>query len=57
MAGVWENGVLCITIEIPTALVNTAYFYHVTCIMADIAKVLGQKADFLGLGSEYKRKF
>ena len=32
-------------IEIPTALVNTAYFYHVTCIMADIAKVLGQKAD------------
>ena len=38
-------------IEIPTALVNTAYFYHVTCIMADIAKVLGQKADaeFLGL--------
>lgn len=32
-------------IEIPASLVNTAYFYHVTCIMADIAGILDKKDD------------
>lgn len=32
-------------IEIPASLVNTAYFYHVTCIMADIANVLSKNDD------------
>ena len=32
-------------IEIPASLVNTAYFYHVTCIMADVAGILNKKND------------
>lgn len=32
-------------IEIPASLVNTAYFYHVTCIVADIANVLNKHTD------------
>ena len=32
-------------IEIPASLVNTAYFYHVTCIMADVAGILNKKDD------------
>lgn len=32
-------------LEIPASLVNTAYFYHVTCIMADIANVLNKNDD------------
>lgn len=32
-------------IEIPASLVNTAYFYHVTCIMANIANILNKKDD------------
>lgn len=32
-------------IEIPASLVNTAYFYHVTCIMANIANFLNKKED------------
>lgn len=32
-------------IEIPASLVNTAYFYHVTCIMADVAGILDKKED------------
>ena len=32
-------------IEIPASLVNTTYFYHVTCIMANIANILNKKDD------------
>ena len=32
-------------IEIHASLVNTAYFYHVTCIMADVAGILDKKED------------
>jgi len=36
-------------IEIPTELVNTAFYYHVTCIMAEIAKVLNKSQDEINL--------
>ena len=32
-------------VEIPTELVNTAYYYHVTSLMAKVAKVLNKKED------------
>lgn len=47
-------------LEIPASLVNTAYFYHVTTIMAQIAKVLYQKDDeahFLTLAQTIKKNF
>lgn len=32
-------------LEIPTSLVNTAYFYHVACIMTEIARALNKTGD------------
>jgi alpha-L-rhamnosidase len=32
-------------LEIPAELVNTAFYYHVTCTMAEVAKVLNKSAD------------
>lgn len=46
--GGWCLGEWCTLynqIEIPTELVNTAYYYYVSCIMAEIAKTLGEKND------------
>ncbi len=48
------------SIEIPTSLVNTAYYYHVTRIMADVAKALNQDADavsFQALAETIKANF
>lgn len=36
-------------IEIPTELVNTAFYYHVTCIMAEVAKALNNSQDEINL--------
>jgi alpha-L-rhamnosidase len=47
-------------IEIPTTLVNTAYYYYVTCIMADVAKALNKEDDaasFLALSRMIKGNF
>jgi len=38
-------------VEIPTELVNTAYYYHVTDIMAKVAKVLNKKEDEIYLSN------
>jgi alpha-L-rhamnosidase len=46
--------------EIPEPLVNTAYFYHVTDLMAKISRDLGKKDDqarFLKLATEIKSNF
>ena len=32
-------------VEVPTELVNTAYYYYVTCIMAKVAGILGKQDD------------
>lgn len=48
------------SIEIPTSLVNTAYYYYVTRIMADVAKALSQDADaasFQSLAETIKENF
>lgn len=48
------------SIEIPTSLVNTAYYYHVTRIMADVAKALNNNTDsaaFLALAQTIKENF
>ncbi|MES2826510.1 MAG: family 78 glycoside hydrolase catalytic domain [Bacteroidota bacterium] len=34
-------------VQIPEPLVNTAYFYHVTNLMAKVSKVLGNNTDYL----------
>ena len=47
-------------IEIPEPLVNTAYFYHVTDLMARVAQSLGHKDDqarFSKLATEIKASF
>ncbi|RYG29008.1 hypothetical protein EON81_27500, partial [bacterium] len=47
-------------VKIPESLVNTAYFYHVTDLMAKVAGVLGEKDDqngFVTLGEKIKGDF
>ncbi|MCC8407448.1 glycoside hydrolase family 78 protein [Mucilaginibacter sp. UR6-1] len=47
-------------IQLPEPLVNTAYFFHVTSLMADIAGVLGNesdKAQFAGMAQKIKADF
>lgn len=47
-------------LEIPASLVNTAHYYHVTCLMAKVAKALDNETDeanFLTLAQSIKRNF
>lgn len=47
-------------IEIPTSLVNTAFYYHVTSIMVEVAKALDKEADaiaFKTLSQTIKENF
>lgn len=47
-------------VEIPTTLVNTAYYYHVTRLVAEIAQVLDKQEDateFLTLANTIKDNF
>lgn len=47
-------------LEIPASLVNTAYYYHVTCLMAKVAKALNNTTDearFLTLAQSIKHNF
>ncbi|MDR1624688.1 MAG: glycoside hydrolase family 78 protein [Tannerellaceae bacterium] len=47
-------------IEIPTELVNTAYYYHITRIMMNVVEVLGEKEDetaFADLAKTIKKNF
>lgn len=47
-------------VEVPESLVNTAYYYHCTSLMAKVAKTLGQENDcasFLQLSDQIKADF
>lgn len=61
--GGWCLGEWCTLynqIEIPTELVNTAYYYHVSRIMAEVAKTLGKTDDvvkFENLARKIKNNF